>query len=69
MEQDQVIAQERINSLMKICQLQQQFQENWEEEQESLKNYIDNKLLIGGNIGCQREDKDKSLIGELDHKF
>ena len=29
---------------MKLCQLQQEFQENWEEENEALKKYVDEQM-------------------------
>ena len=44
LEVESTMAQERINSLTRICQLQQQFQENWEEDQLGLKRYIESKL-------------------------
>ena len=44
LESENSVNVERINSLMKICQLQQKFQENWEEEQEGLKKYVDERV-------------------------
>ncbi|TNV79768.1 hypothetical protein FGO68_gene3813 [Halteria grandinella] len=56
LEQEAILAQERVNSLTRICQLQQQFQENWEEETQQMKKFFDG------------QGKNLSLIEELEQK-
>ena len=61
------MAQERINSLTRICQLQQQFQENWEEDQLGLKRYIESKLSgAKSNLSLKEELDIKSGTVTLD---
>ncbi|CDW80273.1 UNKNOWN [Stylonychia lemnae] len=72
LEQESSQGQDRMNSLAKVCQLQQKFQEHWEEEQENLKKSIDEK--INGIIKLNEEQRfgkkgDMTLVEELDNSY
>lgn len=56
-----------MSSLTRICQLQQQFQENWEEEQAGIKRYIEER--IKANYAFMQDGKQGiSLKDELELK-
>lgn len=61
------MSSERVSSLTRICQLQQQFQENWEEEQAGIKRYIEER--IKANYAFMQDGKQGiSLKDELELK-
>ena len=52
-------------------QLQQQFQENWEDEQQAVRRYVDEKISLAVNnvaTGIQSQKENISLKDELEIK-
>ena len=67
LEHESTLSSERVSSLTRICQLQQQFQENWEEEQAGIKRYIEER--IKANYAFMQDGKQGiSLKDELELK-